>query len=67
MRLNNNIRRRRQELGITKQSLADALGVSYQQFHSLEKNNVQFVRALDVDQLAEYLETTVEDLFYVTT
>jgi putative transcriptional regulator len=65
MKLGNNIRRCRFEHGeISQEDLADAVGVTRQSIHSIEKG--KFVPStLLALRLAKYFNKTLEEIFFI--
>jgi putative transcriptional regulator len=65
--LHNRLRRHRFEAGeLTQQALADAVGVSRQTVHAIEKGKFNPSTKLAL-ALARFFGTTVENLFYLDT
>jgi DNA-binding XRE family transcriptional regulator len=64
MSVNNNVRDRRQELGLTQEELAEAARVTRQTIIALEKGGYTPSVELAL-KIAQKLNTTVENLFWV--
>jgi len=65
IKLCNKVRRFRFEAGeMTQQALADALGVTRQTIHAIEKGKFNPSVKLAL-QMAELFKTTVEELFFI--
>jgi putative transcriptional regulator len=64
MTVNNKVRERRQELGLTQEQLGQATKVTRQTIISLEKGGYTPSVELAL-HIAHQLKTTVEDLFWV--
>lgn len=64
MTVNNKVRKRRQELGLTQEQLGEATKVTRQTIISLEKGGYTPSVELAL-KIAHQLKTTVEDLFWV--
>jgi putative transcriptional regulator len=62
--MRNEVRSRRQALGLTQQELGDAVGVSRQTIISIEAG--KYLPSLPLAfAIARYFETTVEEVWYV--
>lgn len=64
MTVNNKVRERRQQLGLTQEQLGEATKVTRQTIISLEKGGYTPSVELAL-KIAHQLQTTVEDLFWV--
>ena len=61
--MNNDIQNRREELSLSRQELADLVGVSRQTIYFIE--NKQYKPSIDLaHNLAQVFQTTIEELFF---
>jgi len=61
--VNNDIQNRREELSLSRQELADLVGVSRQTIYFIE--NKQYKPSIDLaHNLAQVFQTTIEELFF---
>ncbi|CAD5901019.1 Uncharacterized HTH-type transcriptional regulator AF_1793 [Carnobacterium maltaromaticum] len=61
--MNNDVQNRREEISLSRQELADLVGVSRQTIYFIE--NKQYKPSIDLaHNLAQVFQTTIEELFF---
>lgn len=61
--MNNDVQNRREEISLSRQELADLVGISRQTIYFIE--NKQYKPSIDLaHNLAQVFQTTIEELFF---